>query len=198
VPSATKTPNLSSGSGISDLQAGFKVAAVRSATQNLSSQLRADFPTGDGSSGLGTNHYSVEPMVLLSLKLSDAAWVEAEFGDSHPIGGTIYRAEPSSQPHNFAGDVVMYGIGPSYRLIDRDRYRLSPVLELVTWHVFGGLQTGINNVVESAAGSNVLNAKLGARISFFEGSSVYAGYGRALTPDIWYRNLFRIEYRRAF
>jgi len=92
----------------------------------------------------------------------------------------------------------MYGVGPSYQLIKRDSYRLTPVLELVSWHVFGGLQTGSANVVQSAAGINVLNAKLGARASFSDGSSIYAGYGRGLTSDIWYRNLLRIEYRRVF
>jgi hypothetical protein len=92
----------------------------------------------------------------------------------------------------------MYGVGPSYQLITRDSYRFAPVFELVSWHVFGGLQTGQNSQVQSAAGINVLNAKLGGRISFSNGSSIYAGYGRGLTADIWYRNLFRMEYRREF
>jgi hypothetical protein len=94
--------------------------------------------------------------------------------------------------------VAMYGIGPSYQLIKHDSYQVTPVFELVSWHVFGGLQTGSAEVVQSAGGIDVLNAKLGARVSFLNGSSIYAGFGRALTSDIWYRNLFRIEYRRVF
>ena len=197
VPS-TGAPTLSSGGGISDVQGGLKFAAIASGSRNLTFQFGASFPTGDGANGLGTNHYTIEPMVLLSQRLSGRTEIEAEAGDSHPIGGTIYYATPSSPPQNYAADVAMYGVGPSYELIKRDRYRLAPVLELVSWHVFGGLQAGSAGVVQSAAGINVLNAKLGARASFANGSSIYAGYGRGLTSDIWYRNLFRIEYRRVF
>jgi hypothetical protein len=193
-------PTLSSGGGISDLQAGLRFAALASASRKLTFQLGADFPTGDGSAGLGTDHYSIEPNVLFFQRISDRCAIEAEAGDSHPIGGTIYvpHAAPTTPPQNFAGDVAMYGIGPSYQLIKHDSYQVTPVFELVSWHVFGGLQTGSAEVVQSAGGIDVLNAKLGARVSFLNGSSIYAGFGRALTSDIWYRNLFRIEYRRVF
>ena len=200
VPSPTLTPDLFSGGGISDVQAGLKFAAIAADPRNLTFQLRAYFPSGDGRAGFGTNHYSIEPKVLLFQKLSDRVAIEAEAGDTHPIGGTIFTANaPSlSSPQQFAADVAMYGIGPSYQFIRRDSYRITPVLELVSWHVFGGLQTGPDKVVQSASGINVLNAKFGARASFSNGSSIYAGYGRGVTSDIWYRNLFRIEYRRVF
>lgn len=199
VPSATRAPDLFSGGGISDVQAGLKAAAIYSDARNLTFQLRAYFPTGNGVDGFGTNHYSIEPMVLYYQRVSDRTALEAEAGDTHPIGGTTYAANTTpTTSQNFAGDVAMYGVGPSYQLITRDSYRFAPVFELVSWHVFGGLQTGQNSQVQSAAGINVLNAKLGGRISFSNGSSIYAGYGRGLTADIWYRNLFRMEYRREF
>jgi hypothetical protein len=194
----TGQPTISSGGGISDVQAGLKLAVVASGSRNLTVQFGASFPSGDGSAGLGTNHFSFEPKLLLFQRLSDRSALEAEAGDSHPIGGTVYFASDGAAPRNFAADVAMYGIGPSYAFIRRDGYSISPVLEVVSWHVFGGLQTGSAGVVQSAAGINVLNAKLGARVSFSNGSSFYAGYGRGLTSDIWYRNLFRIEYRRVF
>jgi hypothetical protein len=192
-----KSPNLFSGGGIGDVQAGLKFAAFKTEQTNITLQLKADFPSGNGVKGFGTNHYSVEPMVLLYRKLSDRTALEGEAEDTHPIGGT-YFTNPPAPPKKWSADVAMYGLGPSYRLIDRDNYSVAPVLELVAWHVFGGLQTGENNVVQSAAGINVFNAKLGGRVSFARGSSIYAGYGRAITSDIWYRNLFRVEYRRAF
>jgi hypothetical protein len=195
--STTATPDLTDHGGISDVQAGVKVAVIASESRQLTLQLRASFPTGDGSIGLGTNHYTFEPMLLYSQRVSDRTAVEAEFGDSHPIGGTIFTS-PAGVSQNFAGDVLMYGAGPSFRWIDRDKLRVGPVLELVAWHVFGGLQTGVASVVQSAGGINVFNAKLGARANFGNGSSIYVGYGRSLTSDIWYRNLLRVEYRRAF
>jgi hypothetical protein len=192
-----RSPDLFSGGGISDVQAGVKYAAIKTDETHVTLQLKADFPSGNGAKGFGTNHYTVEPMVLLYQKLSDHAALEGELGDSHPIGGTYFTIPPAA-PQKWSADVAMYGLGPSYRLIDRDKYSFAPVLELVAWHVFGGLQTGANSVVQSAAGINVFNAKLGGRLSFANGSSIYAGYGRAITSDIWYRNLFRVEYRRAF
>ncbi len=192
-----KTPDLFSGGGISDVQGGMKFVALKTDQTRVTLQLKADFPTGNGAKGFGTNHLSVEPMVLLYQKLSDRATLEGEAGDSHPIGGTYFKNPPAA-PEKWSADVAMYGLGPSYLLIDRDKYSIAPVLELVAWHVFGGLQTGENNVVQSAAGINVFNAKLGGRINFDHGSSIYAGYGRAITSDIWYRNLFRVEYRKAF
>jgi len=197
VPAAT-VPTPPTGGGIGDVQAALKFAAIASPARALTLQLRGYFPSGNGTNGLGTNHFSIEPKLLFYQKLSSRAALEAEAGDTHPIGGTQYRATPSSSPRNFAADVAMYGLGPSYRLIQRDRYSIAPVFELAAWHVFGGLQTGSTNVVQSAGGINVLNAKLGARASFSNGSSIYAGYGRSLTSDIWYRNLFRIEYRQVF
>lgn len=194
----TGPPTLRGGGGISDVQVGLRFAAIASGARNLTFQLGADFPTGNGTNGLGTNHYTIEPMVLFYHRLSGRTAIEAEAGDSHPIGGTIYYATPSSPPQNYAADVAMYGVGSSYELIRRDKYRIAPVFELVSWHVFGGLQAGSNEVVQSAAGINVLNAKLGARASFSDGSSIYAGYGRSLTSDVWYKNLFRVEYRHVF
>jgi hypothetical protein len=192
-----KSPDLFSGGGISDVQAGVKYAALKTVETQVTLQLKADFPSGNGAKGFGTNHYSIEPMVLVYRRLSDRAALEGEAGDTHPIGGT-YFTNPPTPPQKWSADVAMYGLGPSYRLIDRDKYSVAPVLELVAWHVFGGLQTGAGNMVQSAAGINVFNAKLGGRVSFAGGSSIYAGYGRAITSDIWYRNLFRVEYRKAF
>ena len=198
VPSTTRTPDLLSGSGISDVQAGLKYGAIAQETRNLTFQLRADFPSGNGSNGFGTGHYSLEPAALFYQRLTERAAVEAEWGDSHPIGGTIYRASATSPGQNFAGDVMMYGVGPSYRALVRDAYTVAPVLELVGWHVFGGLQTTATNQVEPGSGANIFNVKMGARVSFSGGNSVYAGYGRSLTTNIWYRNLFRVEYRHSF
>ncbi|MGP8251042.1 MAG: hypothetical protein ACLQHF_03345 [Terracidiphilus sp.] len=192
-----QSPDLFSGGGIGDVQAGVKYAALKREQTHVTLQMKADFPSGNGAKGFGANHYSVEPMVLVYQKLNDRTALEGEAGDTHPIGGTYYT-NPPAPPEKWSADVAMYGLGPSYELIERDKYSFAPVLELVAWHVFGGLQTGANNVVQSAAGINVFNAKLGGRVSFSNGSSIYAGYGRGITSDIWYRNLFRVEYRKAF
>lgn len=50
---------LSNQSGLSDVTAGFKFAAVTSEGTYLTFQFKSYFPSGEASKGLGTNHYSV-------------------------------------------------------------------------------------------------------------------------------------------
>jgi len=174
-PSATLTPDLFNEGGISDVQAALKFAAFASDSSRLTLQFGASFPSGNGAIGLGTNHYSIEPMLLYYRRLADRAAIEAEAGNSHPIGGTIYTPNTApATPQGFAGDVFMYGVGPSYRLVDRDTFYVTPVVELVAWHVFGGLETN-KGQVQSADGANVVNTRLGARMGFHNGSSIYGG-----------------------
>jgi hypothetical protein len=73
-----RSPDLFSGGGISDVQAGVKYAAIKTDETHVTLQLKADSPSGNGAKGFGTNHYTVEPMVLLYQKLSDHAALEGE------------------------------------------------------------------------------------------------------------------------
>jgi len=198
--------------GLSDLAAGFKLAAVASSNQYLTFQFQAYFPSGNASTGLGTNHYSVEPVVLYYRRLSDRVALEAQVGDSHPIGGsscpepcnTIEVGAPNSQ--GFAGDVFFYGVGPSYVLYRGESLRIVPVIELVGWRVLGGLQTNcvpsvldcLNQEGASADGTNIINLKVGARTMLGAHSSFYIGYGHQLTHAVWYKEIVRAEYRYSF
>ena len=183
--------------GISDVQAGFKFALLASDDRYLTFQLMADFPSGDSSKGLGTNHYSVQPSLLFFQRVTDRISFEAQLGDWHPAEG----ASPS-----FPGDVFTYGLGPSYELYRGDRVRFAPVIELVGWRVLDGLETNgdlflkfsPNPPIVTADGTNIVNLKLGARTSIGDHSSFYLGYGQALTHEVWYKHIVRLEYRYTF
>jgi hypothetical protein len=188
-------PAFPNGAGISDVQAGLKFAMLASSRHYLTAQLLAYFPSGDSRSGLGTNHYSLEPALLYYQRLSERFEIEGELGGWLPIGGSSGRGTPFSQ--GFAGNLFFYGIGPSYRLINGERFRLAPVIEVVGWNVTGGLQTG-TGTPSSASGINVVNLKIGARMGFGGHSSLYVGYGKALTSADWYDQIVRVEYRYSF
>ena len=178
--------------GLSDVQAGFKFAALASHEHYLTFQLVGDFPSGDSSKGLGTNHYSVQPSVLFFQKVTDRMSFEAQLGDWHPMVG----ASPG-----FPGDVFMYGLGPSYELYRGERVRFAPVIELVGWRVLGGRQNNgdfFPNPVVSADGTNIVNLKIGARTSIGDHNSFYVGYGQALSHELWYKHIVRLEYRFTF
>jgi hypothetical protein len=183
--------------GLSDVTAGFKVAAVASEGTYVTFQFTGYFPSGDALKGLGTNHFSVEPAVLLYHRLSGRMTLEGEVGDWHPIGGSEGLNGPNS---SFAGDVFFYGIGPSYTLYSGGRVRVTPVLEVVGWHVLGGFETGTPADGGSRAvdGTNIVNVKIGVRTGVGPHSSFYIGYGHAVTNADWYVQIVRAEYRYTF
>src|SRR4029077_15419619 len=159
--------------------------------------------SGDALRGLGTNHYSVEPSLLLYHSFSERWTLEGQIGDWHPIGGSAGGSTTSSPTSaGVAGDVFFYGIGPSYKLYQRNHVRLAPVVELFGWHVLSGFQSQPGGPVDSAAtevsGLNIVNLKVGVRTSIGFRNSFYVGFGQALTHDDWYKHIVRLEYRYSF
>ena len=180
--------------GFSDIQLGVKFAPLVTTRHYVTLQFKAYLPSGDASIGLGTHHYSVEPSLLYYQRFSDRFAVEAEVGDTHPLGTS--SGVPTATSHGFAGDVFFYGAGPSYQFIKGEKFSLAGVVEVVGWNVRSGYVTGPAN--PSTAGVNIVNIKAGPRLSIGTHHSVYFGYGRGLTSQTWYRDIFRTEYRYSF
>ena len=195
IPGTFTGPTFSNQSGISDVRAGFKLAVSASSNHSLTLQLKAYFPSGDGSRGLGTAHYSVEPSLLYYQRLSDRWSVESQIGGWHPINGSNFSGRG-----DYAGDIFLYGIGPSYQLVNLENIKFAPVVELFGWYVLGGLQLiGTNSpTLADASGTSIVNLKVGARTSFGGHNSVYVGFGQAVTHSVWYEHIIRAEYRYSF
>jgi hypothetical protein len=203
-------PNIANEAGLSDVAAGFKIAALASYNHYLTFQFQGYFPTGNASRGLGTNHYSFEPAMLYYQRVSDRIALEAQVGDSHPIGGSYCpnpscnSGTPTSHGPSFAGDVFFYGLGPSYVLYRGENVQIAPVIELAGWRVLGGFvtdnlsATGPIQQAVSADGINIVNLKAGARTMIGAHSSFYIGYGHQLTHAWWYQEIVRAEYRYSF
>ena len=178
--------------GLSDVRAGVKLALVASDAQYVTVQLQGNFPTGDGLKGLGVEHFSFEPALLYSQAVGDRMNIEGQFGFVFATDGSNGIATTSEK---FSGNVLYYGIGPSLELYRSDTLRFAPVVELVAWRVLGGYQT---STFTEADGVNIVNLKIGGRFEFRGRSSIYIGYGHALTDKVWYDDLFRVEYRYTF
>ncbi len=212
VPATPPFRPLTNEAGLSDVAAGFKLAALASFKRYLTFEFRAYFPSGNASTGLGTNHYGVEPELLYYQRISDRVALEAQVGDSHPIGGSSCPLPcntnstsmnlPNSQA--FAGDVFFYGVGPSYVVYRGENVQIAPAIELVGWRVLGGFWTSSTTATNafqgtvSADGINTVNLKLGTRTSIGAHSSFYIGYGHQLTHRVWYKEIVRVEYRYSF
>ena len=54
------------------------------------------------------------------------------------------------------------------------------------------------NPFSDVAGTNVVNLKIGGRVTWHDDQSFYFGWGRALTDARWYKDIIRFEYRMSF
>jgi hypothetical protein len=182
-------------SGIGDINAGVKLSLFSSDTSDATVMVRTSMPSGDAGKGLGTDHGSIEPAFLFRQDLGDRAGLEGQFGYWHP---TSSSKGPLPGNGDFAGNIVYYGIGPSFDLVRTDTVTFSPVVELIGWHVLSGYQTStFLTDGGNASGINIANLKIGARTTV-KGNSFYVGYGFALTNNDWYDKILRLEYRARF
>ena len=192
-------------SGISDLRLGAKFGLMATDRGQATVLLRFTVPTGDAAKGLGTDHASFEPALVVSNALNDRVGLEAQFGAVLPTGGSA--GLPTSSPDKFSGQVLYYGIGPSFDVYSSSTVRFAPVVELVGWRVLSGFQTGNPDLLTGPdtgfakakdVAPNIVNIKVGARLIMRDAASIYVGYGKHLTDAAWYDDIFRIEYRVGF
>jgi hypothetical protein len=181
--------------GIGDINFGIKYAFIAEVDRYLTFQFRTFVPTGDPFKGLGTDHTTLEPGLLFYQALSSRLIFESELRNYVPIGGT-----------DFSGDVLRYGVGLSYLVCNGPSFRVTPVGELVGWTVLNGKEANFDGDVKNAAGDTIVNAKIGVRFGFgnleerglLSRSDIYVGYGRALTGDFWYKDMYRVEFRMRY
>ena len=171
--------------GLSDLRVGARFALLADAGQIATIQVQGFLPTGKAEKGLGTHHQSLEPALLLFNRVTDRVAVESEIGLWHPFGGSV--GHPFDDNDKFAGDVFFYGIGPSVEVYRRGHVGFGPVVELIGWRVLKGSQTGAVRIDdfavepildENAAGTNIVNLKIGGRVSWAGDSSLYVAGAR--------------------
>ena len=198
-PQAGNGPLFGAQTGPGDLQAGFKFAPLASSDGYLTFQLRSYIPTGDSLLGLGTGHYSIEPSLLFTRKVTRATALSGQFSVWHPIGGSSGAGfDPAVATQSFAGNVLTFGAGVSHRFLLAENLRMAPVVEIVGWSVRSGLVTLPSPPPPISANANIVNAKLGARFSVGSHNTIYVGFGRQLSHIGWYRDFIRVEYARIF
>lgn len=211
--------------GLSDIRAGIKYALIADPCHWLTFQVRVFADTGDGDRGLGTAHPSIEPGLLFQ-RNGEAfsffgelrAWIPIdtnteEFPLSVALGG------PGGTKRNYGGPILRYGLGAGYDVYDSccdcHPFRTTLVTEFVGWTVLDGLKERTLTPFEpiedppgtlnpdfledyaSARGDTIVNVKIGLRFST-PANTFYVGYGRALTHEVWYQNIMRVEYTLRF
>lgn len=174
--------------GVGDMTAGIKAALYRTDSTFFTFQLKNYIPTGYSEGGLGTDHVSIEPGFLFYTRLTDRLAFEAEVKDWISVNGT-----------NFSGNVLRYGVGLGYDVVQTCSLRITPTAEVVGWTVLEGLQSFPSSPAAiDASGVTIVNIKPGIRATLNDQHSFYVGYGRALTGSVWYEDIVRAEYRITF
>jgi Putative MetA-pathway of phenol degradation len=191
LPTRFLNPELNdNATGLGDISLGGKFALSQCDDALATFQLRVYLPTGDVDRGLGTGHYTIEPALLVFLPVNERLTLEGELRYWIPVDGT-----------SFAGSILRYGAGVSYLAWESCTCRVTPVAEFVAWTVLDGKSVVVGpsglDSIESAAGDTIVNAKLGVRAGFGN-HEFYAGYGRPLTGERWYENVWRLEWRVRF
>src|SRR5262249_52179009 len=100
-----------------------------------------------------------------------------------------------------------------YGLYQRGNFGIMPITEFLGWTVLNGYEALAGTIsatappgldlptshgVEQAGGNTIVNGKIGVRVFWGNGQSLYAGYGRSLPGTHWYTDDFRLEYRIFF
>ena len=176
-----------SAQGMSDMSVAFKYALTEDAPL-WTAQLRVYMPTGDADQGLGNNHVSLEPGLLMNRPLGNGWTLEGELRCWVAVGGG-----------DLAGTVMRYGLGANRPFRVDSNLTISPVVEFVGWTVLDGAEMrpteGMGVVPVDASGVTIVNGKFGARFDTHNGWDLYLGYGRVLTDQTWYEDLVRAEVR---
>lgn len=178
--------------GIGDLNAGAKM--IFGATENgiISGQFRVYVPTGLGERGLGTDHVSLEPALLINRRLHPWLTFEGELRYWIPIQGN----------ETFQGDVFRYGAGLVFGEQCDCGPWITPVAEFVGWVPMGGRSIYVTDTgllaTDMTRNQPILNGLFGFRAGVADHFDVYGGYGVALTGNHWYEETWRVDFRFKF
>jgi hypothetical protein len=96
----------SPGAGFGDMKIGTKTLMSDSELAQVSFQFLTYLPTGLSLKGLGTGHVSLEPSLIMGLKISDKTFLQAQIADWIPLGGFP----------GYAGTVLQYNFSVNHIL----------------------------------------------------------------------------------
>jgi hypothetical protein len=173
--------------GPGDLRGGFKLLGLQTHEFTGTFQFAATAPFGRPGRGLGPGHPTLEADILGNWRPFDWLLIETSFGFWMPVDDS-----------RLGGEMFIYGFGLSYPGRSDD-FWITPVLEFTGWTVVRGSEQVVYSSTsffnQPTEGVTVVNGNFGVRAGFGCLGDVYLGYSRALTGEVWYKDLWRIELR---
>ncbi|MCA9024280.1 MAG: hypothetical protein KDA86_03605 [Planctomycetaceae bacterium] len=132
VPMRSINPEINKNTvGIGDLVTGGKVVIVDGRDWVVTQQTLTYVNTGPAGRGLGSGHVSIEPGLLVRYRWSDETYIHSQLRYVIPISGTA----------NYAGEVLIWGIGLSKIWYENDAFAVLPTFEIVGTSFLDGQRT---------------------------------------------------------
>jgi hypothetical protein len=185
-------PTLVDFSGFADLITGTKSLLVDCPLAQLALQFKVFIPSGQPSKGLGTGHVSLEPSLLLGLRLAPETYLQTQFAYWIPIGGDQV----------YAGDVFHYHLSLNQTLWrPTGGLQLVGVIEGNGWAVLDGAYTQIldNGTLQTnRARGHIFSAGPGLRLFICDRYDLGVGSSFAFGSTRWAQSLVRAELRWRF
>jgi hypothetical protein len=192
--------------GVSEHQSGFGDMVVGTKTLLLDCELlqfgfefKTFLPTGNFLKGLGTAHVSLEPSLLLAVRLCPDCYLQHQMSYWIPLGGdTLYQ-----------GNVFHNHLSLNYLLCHPcPGVQLVSTAEINQWVVLSGAYTspsflvntanGLTPLAVNSHGAGMVSAGPGLRLFVCDKIDIGAGTAFALTGSHWADQLVRVEFRWRF
>jgi hypothetical protein len=175
------------GAGFGDMNMGLKSLFFDSELVQVATQFRTYMPIGRTNKGLGTGHVSLEPSVLISVKLTPDAYLQTQVSEWIPLGGDS----------DYQGSVLHY-----HGSLNQTLYRPLPTTPIVGTLEFNGWSFQHGKYTDPATGTPIKSsgttcASLGGGVRLFVCDRFDAGLGAAfaVTHTHWAAQLYTAELR---
>jgi hypothetical protein len=183
-----------SAAGFSDIRVGSKALLWDCELLQLTFQFKTYLPSGNAMAGLGTGHVSLEPSLLLALRLAQDTYFQAQLAQWIPLGGTP----------QIAGGILNYGF--SFNHVLWWCTPQSPLIGNFEMTGYSFQNGGATNPVVSAIGPGRIgsggityyNLGFGLRQSVCDRVDYGFGFLWPVTDNHWFDPLFRVELRVLF
>ncbi len=177
-------------SGFADMCIGTKTLLLDCELIQFALEFRTFVPTGNFTRGLGTGHVSLEPSLLLGVKLAPHTYFQGQLSYWFPIGGDQFYQGPVYHCHA-ALNQTLYGCGRDVQLVG--------VLEMNGYQILGGNYTLPGDGTLSAKDvGNIFSIGPGLRLNICDVIDFGVGSAFSLTEDSIGEQIVRADFRWRF